>query len=109
MMSIKRSVIALLLSALSVMPAVSARAWEAVDRAPAPIEHQMAQSDEAVTAVADGYLYLSLRQRTAVKLFTVLGQPVVQDTLSPGVYRIRLTTRGIYLLKIGSATRRITV
>ncbi|MCM1349538.1 MAG: hypothetical protein NC338_09015 [Firmicutes bacterium] len=79
--------------------------WEQMDRMP---QVRVEQCDDASLTVSDGWLYVSLRQRTAVKLFTILGQPVVQDVLPAGVHRFRIPTRGIYLLKLGSTTRRIT-
>lgn len=100
----------LLVMVLSFMSAtaVSARSWESVERLPAPVA-ESSQSDDVVTMVSDGYLYVAVKQRTMLRLFTILGQPVVQETLSPGVYRYRLATRGIYLLKVGDVTRRITL
>lgn len=101
------SVAVLLLTALSSVAV--ARSWESVDRIPQPTSEQVAQADEFRAFVKEGFLYVELRQRATVRLFTILGQPVVQETLSSGVYRFRLVARGIYLLKINSTTRRITL
>ena len=89
--------------------AFAARSWESVERMPVPVTESVVQSDDIVAVVSEGYLYITVRQRMTVRLFTILGQPVVQETLAPGTYRFRLTTRGIYLLKAGDATRRITL
>lgn len=89
---------------------MGALTWEPIDRMPRTVSVEQIQSvDEVVTAVSDGYLYLSVRQRTSVKLFTILGQPVMHSVVNPGNYRLRLPARGIYLLKIGGATRRVTI
>ncbi|MDE6100085.1 MAG: T9SS type A sorting domain-containing protein [Paramuribaculum sp.] len=101
------TVAVLLLTALSSVAAV--RSWESVDRIPSSTSDQIAQADEFTAVVREGCLYLELRQRSTVRLFTILGQPVVQETLGAGVYRLRLGGRGIYLLKINSTTRRITL
>lgn len=84
------------------------RTWEESERFPVHVE-QVAQPDEVAVAVHDGYVYVLVRQTTHVKLFTLLGQVIVQDTLAPGVYRYKLSARGIYLLKAGTSTRRITL
>lgn len=87
------------------------RVWEEVDRLPVAAETELTDSgatDEVSTFVADGYIYVAVRQRISVKVFTILGQLVVQDTLSTGIYRFKLPSRGIYLLKAGSVTRRVT-
>ncbi len=101
------SVAVLLLTALSSVAAT--RSWESVDRIPPPMSEQVAQADEFKAFVKEGFLYVELRQRATVRLFTILGQPVVQEALGPGFYRFRLAVRGIYLLKINSTTRRITL
>lgn len=100
---------AILVMATSMVAMSAPRAWESVDRVPALVAEMNAQADDVVAVVVDSYLYLSLRQRSTVKLFTILGQPVAQDCLAPGCYRFRMTSRGIYLLKVGDVTRRITI
>ncbi len=104
-----RVFVSLLLLTASAFAISAARNWEATDRMPSQALEQLTQADDVTTAVADGFLYLTLRQRATVRLFTILGQPVVQGTLSPGTYRFQLPSRGIYLLKIASSTRRITL
>lgn len=59
--------------------------------------------------VHDMHIYVELDRPTAVKLFTILGQPVAQMNLPAGLARLRVPARGIYILKTGSATRRITI
>lgn len=106
-----RVIISIVVVLLSGSPAAwAARAWESVDRMPGQSLEQVAEESTAdLVSVAGGYVYVAVRQRSDVKLFTILGQLVVQDTLSPGIYRYKLSTRGIYLLKLGAVTRRVTV
>lgn len=108
---LRRLIIFLALALLTSAVAMASRGWEEADRMRGTIiEHSGDTDQETIqTSILDGYVYVSLRQRTAVKIFTILGQPIVQENLAPGIYRFRLTTRGIYLLKIGSITRRITI
>lgn len=60
-------------------------------------------------AVRDGVVTLTLSRPTQVRVLTILGQPLSQETLQAGVHRLRLSARGIYILRVGSVTRRITV
>lgn len=77
--------------------------WEQVDEA-AP------EPDEEFSAgVRNGYLYVWLARPCQVELFTILGQPVARATLPGGASRLRLPARGIYILKAGSSTKRITM
>lgn len=90
---------------LSIAAEASRPAWEAAERMPG---HELVAADEEASAtVVDGYVYVAVRQTMQVKLFTILGQPLVQETLHPGIYRFRLPSRGIYLLKLGATTRRL--
>lgn len=82
--------------------------WEQVESSPASEHNRPAESGANVT-VRDMYIYVELDQAAPVKLFTILGQPVSQMQLPAGTSRIRVSARGIYILKIGSATRRITI
>lgn len=110
-MTIRRLMTACLLLLLITTVAEASRKWEEVNRMPGvDIEQRSDLDNDAVNiTVVDNFVYISIRQRTPVKIFTILGQPIVQETLQPGIYRFRLTARGIYLLKIGSTTRRITI
>lgn len=59
------------------------------------------------SAIANKHLYLEVTEPTRIELFTILGQPITTADLKPGLHRIRLSSRGIYLLRIGNATIRI--
>ena len=104
----------LVLSAICPGGILGARTWEEVDRVPGTtysLQSVSADSDEEIfTHASEGYVYVVVvRQRTNIKIFTILGQLVIQDTLQPGIYRFKLPARGIYLLKAGSVTKRVTV
>lgn len=60
-------------------------------------------------SVRDGFIYLSTPRELEVKIFTILGQPVSVATLKPGVHRIALGSRGIFIVKAASLTRRVTL
>ena len=78
--------------------------WETVDTVVASL------SDERVDiTVRDHYIYVFTPRPVTAKLFTILGQPVTQAQLPSGTSRLRIDARGIYILKVGSLTRRITI
>lgn len=80
--------------------------WEQTDGIPADSK----PVDQAPNVrVQDMYIYIELEQPSPVTLFTILGQPVSQMSLPGGISRIKVNARGIYILKIGSSTRRITI
>lgn len=88
--------------ALPACPAPALK-WETVDQS-APYT-----GEDVAVRVHDGYLYVTLASATRVKLFTILGQPVVDTTLGAGTSRLKLSSRGIYILKAGTVTKRITI
>ena len=83
--------------------------WEQNSTIPADAKASEAVGDGALVRVHGMHIYVELEQPAAVKLFTILGQPVSSMQLPAGVSRLRLSARGIYILKIGSSTRRITI
>lgn len=108
-MNTRRAILALALTALlAAVPAAAApaRVWENIELT-APAEPDT-QADVQV-AVRDGYIYVTLPRRMQVKLFTILGQTVSQTELPAGTSRLRMSGRGIYILKAGDTTLRITL
>ena len=78
--------------------------WETVDTVVESLS-----DDRVDITVRDHYIYVFSPRPVTAKLFTILGQPVTQAQLSSGTSRLRIDARGIYILKVGSLTRRITI
>ena len=57
----------------------------------------------------DGTVIVKTPRRIPVKVFTILGQLVSQDILNPGTSELKIASRGIYIIKIGSLTQKIAV
>ncbi len=94
---------------LTALPAEAARSvWEACGQV-APRDIERIDDSGAEISVHDGMVYLTLTRPVNVKVLTILGQVVGQETLPAGVHRLKLTTRGIYILKVGQLTRRVTI
>lgn len=66
-------------------------------------------ADRIDTAVRDGYIFITTSRPVTVRLYTILGQLVNQQNIGAGTSRFRVGSRGVYILKVGSVTRRITV
>lgn len=81
--------------------------WEMVETLPADLVEP--QNEHVEVIVRDGVIYISTPRPVQVKLFTILGQLVAQSQIAPGTARIRPTGRGIYILKAGSFTCRVTI
>lgn len=109
MRRLRAAAVAAALAAASVLPPVAQAAapvWEQADG----YGIVAAPDDSGISiAVADGYLWVRLARPMQVKLFTILGQPVAQASLPSGASRLKLPASGIYILKAGTVTKRITV
>ncbi len=83
----------------------AAPGWETISSSTA----DLGDSDRIDVVVKDGYIYITTNHVVNVKIFSILGQLISQKTLQPGTSRLRVPARGIYILKAGTYTRRVTV
>ncbi len=94
------------------MTAVQAAApkWEEVNTPPVELTVENPETDATNhVVVKDGYVYISSTEPVTVKIFTILGQLISSEKVAPGTHRLKINARGIYILKLGSMTRRITI
>ncbi len=104
---LQRFLVMVALSAVT-FTASAAPAWEKIASAPSEIVESV-EGSTVEAKVADGAVVLSIGSKTDVKVFTILGQLVAHRTLEAGVWRLPLSARGIYILKAGSSTYRLTI
>ena len=86
-----------------------AQIWEPMATATAQTSAQTDDAPAIELNVRGGEIVMTLQRKLTVEVFTILGQPVSRETLQPGVYRLKLRTRGIFILRAGGLTRRITI
>ncbi len=84
----------------------AASAWE---RTGGKIQTERIEAEGPEVRVSEGYVYVTTSRPTTVKVFSILGQLISQETIQPGISRFRLPSRGIYILKVGTLTKRITI
>lgn len=98
---------ALLIGAMTAM--ATQRDWEEVT-SPAPTVVQSLDTEAAIEiTVHDGYIYIWSQRPVTVKLFSILGQQLHQETVPAGLHRLKMGSKGIFILRAGSLTRRITL
>lgn len=107
---------ALMFLTVAVFPAsasASSPHWEQIAVAAARDGNVDSDADEGAgkvdAFVRDGYIYITTSAEVNIKVFTILGQPVARKTVPPGTVRLRLPSRGVYILKAGTYTRRLNV
>ncbi len=97
----------ILLSAL--LSTGAAPRWEAVDSPGRIFTEQKAETEITDVAVRDSCIYVTSTRQVNVKVFTILGQLISQATLPAGTHRLQMSAKGIYILKLGTTTRRVTI
>lgn len=103
------TILAMCFALTAISMAANTPTWEEI-AAPAPPTSQIMEMDaDTQIAVADGYIYIWAEKPVTVKLFSILGQLITHDTLKPGLHRIKLSSRGIYIVRAGTSTRRVTL
>jgi hypothetical protein len=87
----------------------AAPGWEEINSPRPEVVQQFDPESSTDAVVVDGYIYVWSQRPVNVKLVSILGQQIRQDAVPAGLHRIRLNTRGIYILRAGSLTKRITL
>ncbi len=105
-----RKLLVILILGLTSLLSEAAARWETVD-APDRMFTEMRSDPEAQAemAVRDNFIYIAAPRPVTVKVFTILGQLISQTTLPAGIHRLPMSAKGVYIIKIGSSTRRVTI
>lgn len=101
MKALKRIILPLLVCTCTPAPAQTADTVT-----PSAVTEDM---DRIETYVRNGFIHIVTPRAVTVRLYTILGQLITQQTLQPGTSRIKTPGRGVYILRTGTATRRINV
>ena len=108
-----RAVILLIVFTLATLLPVATQAappdWVRVECAAPGMSVDITHPEQVEVSVSDGTVYLYTSTETTVKIFTILGQQITAKKLSPGVWSYKLNARGIYILKAGPLTKRLSV
>lgn len=92
------------------MLAQAARIWE-----PVKTDDQVQQArvvkhtTEIEVRAARGIIIVTTNKPVQVKVFSILGQPVSQETLQPGTSMLHLDMHGVFIVKIGDHTCKVAL
>lgn len=93
---------------LLILPlSAGAKGWETV-RTDVSSLNSVARDSEVEVRVSPGHVVVSTSQQMPIKIFTILGQVVADDSLPPGTSRLPLP-HGVYIVKVGEITCKIAV
>lgn len=94
------------LMSMSILLSATTPQWEELPRR---TDVEVVEQDSVEIKSQDGYVYITTSRPVTVKIFTILGQLVSSEEIPEGTYRKKISSRGIYILKVGSITRRISI
>ena len=98
---------AMVLCMATVIIPANAKGWEPV-RSDVSGLNSVAHDNDVVVKVAPGQVVVSSSQQIQIKIFTILGQLVSNETLPAGVNKLTLS-HGVYIVKVGDLTCKIAV
>lgn len=95
--------------AATVMTTGAQSVWEEMEQHPAGINVERTDTEYLEITVKDGYVYVTTSKPVTIKIFSILGQLISQKQIPAGTSRTHIAARGIYILKAGTTTKRITI
>lgn len=69
----------------------------------------VSDNEEPEVTVKGQYIYVTTQRALTLRLYSILGQLITQQSVQAGTTRLKAPARGVYILKAGSVTRRVTV
>lgn len=86
----------------------SAIGWEQVKTEKVAGQH-VASDAEVEIRTAGGTIFVNVNRPTHIKIFTILGSQIADDTLQPGSYQFAVPTHGVFIIKTGQLTCKVAV
>lgn len=87
---------------------VAAKGWETLKIEKAQAQRVASTSEIEIKAVR-GVIYINTSKSVNIKIFTILGSRIADDTLAPGSYQFLVPTHGVYIIKAGDLTCKVAV
>lgn len=107
---LKRLLLTLIIIFSAAITASATSPWEETSRPKTQqTDKPVGENDDIEVIIKDGWIYITATKSIQIKIFTILGQQISAETLQAGTHRMHLTSRGIYILKTGTITRRIVI
>lgn len=97
---------ALILATLSSV--AYSKGWEALKNEKAQTQHVATTTDIEIKA-ARGMIYITTSRTLNIKIFTILGSRIADDTLAAGSYQFSVPAHGVYIIKAGDLTCKVAV
>ncbi len=87
----------------------SPKGWEPVKSENVSSAKSVMKDTDLEIKAAPGLILISNSSQVQIKVFTILGRLVSNETLPPGNSRLQLPTHGVYIVKVGDLTCKVAV
>lgn len=103
------ALVACLWCAVGVSAQARVPVWEVVEVAEESTDGSDAATEPVEADVRDGKVFIRVQHPVEVRVYSILGQLVTKRKLSAGTTALTLGSRGIYILKTDTVTKRINL
>lgn len=87
---------------------VLAKGWEPLKVEKSEAKHVASDSEIQIRA-GGGSLFITTSRHLNIKIFTILGSQIANDTLAPGSYQFTVPAHGVYIIKAGDLTCKVAL
>ncbi len=100
---------ALLLATGSSWSVAYAKTWYTISSEQASDSKVVLRQPDVEVRSSRGAIIVTTNKPIQIKVYSILGQLVAQDTLQAGTFRMGINAHGIYIVKIGDLTCKVAV
>lgn len=108
MRTIKKLLILTVLAIACAAPA-SARSWEQVRPQKAVESKLIVRESEVEVRAGRGTIIVTTNHSVQVKVYSILGQLISQETIPAGTSRLQISSHGVFIVKIGDLTCKVAL
>lgn len=99
---------ALAVTAGTVSSVAASRGWEQQRTERSDARSAVKWSEVEVKTVR-GAILITTTSRVQIKVFTILGQLISSETLTPGIWQLNMPAHGVYIVKANDLTCKVAV
>ena len=82
------------------------KSWEPVKTEIGELK-SIAKDPDIEIKAGNGHLFVTANRQVQIKIFSILGQLISSETLSPGTHRLAGTPHGVYIIKACDLTCKV--
>lgn len=87
----------------------AAKSWESQRQERLAEGRVVTRNSEIEVRTLSGIILIYTNKPVQVKVFSILGQLVSSETLSPGVSQLNLGSHGLFIVKVGDTTCKVAL